>query len=146
MVALAWVEELGDGDEWWGGAGYGGPAADGAAADGAGEAQGRALRLVPRAGGRVSARQARTFLWRRTLVVGALALVAALAWGATARLVPAAGAAPSATHTYVARPGDTIWAIAVRFSTGGDPWPLVDRLEAQIGGGTLQPGQVLTVP
>jgi hypothetical protein len=138
MVALAWVEELDGGAEW-----RDGPGSGGAAADGAAEAAGRTLRLVPPAAGGA---RARTFFWRRTLVVVAFALVAALAWGATARLVPAAGAAPSATHVYVARPGDTIWAIAVRFSAGGDPWPLVDGLEAQIGGGTLQPGQVLTVP
>jgi len=47
---------------------------------------------------------------------------------------------------YVARPGDTIWAIAVRYSGGTDPRALEDALEAQIGGGLLQPGQVLTVP
>ena len=52
----------------------------------------------------------------------------------------------SCSHIYVARPGDTIWQIAVRFSGGGDPRPLADSLEAEIGGGALQPGQPLNVP
>jgi hypothetical protein len=47
---------------------------------------------------------------------------------------------------YVARPGDTIWGIAVRFAGNGDPRPLASSLESEIGGGTLQPGQVLAVP
>jgi hypothetical protein len=46
----------------------------------------------------------------------------------------------------VATPGDTVWSIAVRFAHGGDPRPLADRLEAEIGGGVLQPGQRLAVP
>jgi hypothetical protein len=49
-------------------------------------------------------------------------------------------------HAYVAVPGDTIWSIAVRFAHGGDPRPLVERLETEIDGGTLQPGQRLAVP
>jgi hypothetical protein len=47
---------------------------------------------------------------------------------------------------YVARPGDTIWSVAVRYDRGEDPRPLSDLLEAQIGGGVLQPGQRLMVP
>jgi hypothetical protein len=47
---------------------------------------------------------------------------------------------------YVARPGDTIWGIAVRFAGNGDPRPLASSLESEIGGGALQPGQVLAVP
>jgi hypothetical protein len=56
------------------------------------------------------------------------------------------GAAVWCSRTYVAAPGDTVWSIAVRFARGGDPRPLVDRLEAEIGGRMLQPGQRLTVP
>jgi hypothetical protein len=43
-------------------------------------------------------------------------------------------------------PGDTVWSIAVRFAHDGDPRPLADRLEAEMGGGVLQPGQRLAVP
>ena len=52
----------------------------------------------------------------------------------------------SCSQVYVVRPGDTIWQIAVRLSGGGDPRPLAETLEAEIGGGALQPGQVLNVP
>jgi hypothetical protein len=58
---------------------------------------------------------------------------------------PAAGA-PSCSQIYVARPGDTIWAVASKFGRGGDPRLLADQLEAEIGGGVLQPGQRLSVP
>ena len=67
-----------------------------------------------------------------------------------------AGAHPSASlvtsglsycdQVYVARPGDTLWGIALRYSGTGDPRPLADSLEAQISGRVLQPGQRLAVP
>jgi hypothetical protein len=67
--------------------------------------------------------------------------------GATGRQLNLTGdGAGACPQTYVARPGDTIWAIAVRFSGGGDPRPLAAELEAEIGGAALQPGQVLAVP
>jgi hypothetical protein len=47
---------------------------------------------------------------------------------------------------YVVRPGDTIWSVAVRYDQGGDPRPLMDQLEGEIGGGVLQPGEQLIVP
>lgn len=50
------------------------------------------------------------------------------------------------SQVYVARPGDTLWAIATKFAHGGDPRALADSLEAQIGGVTLQPGERLAVP
>jgi len=87
----------------------------------------------------------RTFLWRRLLAVCTLGAVVALAWGTAEQMFGAAGASRG-SQLYVARPGDTIWGIAERFSGGGDPWPLVNKLEAEIGDGTLQPGQVLAVP
>jgi len=57
-----------------------------------------------------------------------------------------AGPGTGCEHVYVARPGDTIWSVAVRYGGGGDPRPLVDQLEAEIGGGVLQPGQQLVLP
>jgi len=101
--------------------------------------------------------------WRRALVATALAIVSALGWGAASRLISSAvpahaatsscrpdgrclsGEPPSST-TYVVRPGDTIWAIAVRYSHGGDPRSLEYELEDQTGGASLQPGEVLHVP
>jgi LysM domain len=96
------------------------------------------------------------------IAVSALAAVTLGGWGVLDKLLSSAVpsrastvACPPATGTctsvpreivYVTKPGDTIWAIAVRFSDGGDPRPLEYRLEQQIGGGTLQPGQVLRLP
>jgi hypothetical protein len=107
----------------------------------------------------------RTFFWRRVIVVAVIAGLGAMAWLATGRLVSAAGAqapqsprcvagglpdegqtAGSCGQVYVAKPGDTIWAIAVAYSRGGDPRPLVANLESEIGGGALQPGEHLIVP
>jgi hypothetical protein len=99
--------------------------------------------------GATSSRRRRIFFWRRVVVVAVIAGLGAAAWAAGGWLVQVAGAQPSVApvrHVYVARPGDTVWGIAVRFSSGGDPRPLVDKLEAQIGGGVLQPGEQLTVP
>ncbi len=111
------------------------------------------------------------FAVRRAVVVLVIATLGALIWSAAQRLVavastgggtvafcttatPAVGAtlaagrggALSCPQAYVATAGDSVWSIAVRFAHGADPRPLADRLEAEIGGGTLQPGQRLTVP
>jgi len=103
------------------------------------------------------------------LVVLVIASLGALAWSVAQKLaaaastgavtavacrpatpVPLGGLGPdssaSCPKTYVAVAGDTVWSIALRFDHGGDPRPLVDRMEAEIGGGMLQPGQRLTVP
>lgn len=49
-------------------------------------------------------------------------------------------------YEYVARPGDTLWSIAAALRPGGDPRPMVARLEAEIGGGQLVPGDRLLFP
>lgn len=46
----------------------------------------------------------------------------------------------------VVRPGDTLWAIAVRISPDEDPRPLVDELMAARDGAPLEPGEVIVVP
>ncbi len=94
-------------------------------------------------------RRRRTFFWRRVLLASVIAVIGAAVGVAGGWLVQVAGAQPSQApvqHVYVARPGDTIWGIALRFSGGGDPRPLAYELEDQIGGGVLQPGDQLTVP
>lgn len=113
----------------------------------------------------------RTYFWRRVAVLLIIAALGAVAWSAGQRLVagasvetghgascpaslrpvPAAaqgtyGSTASCGSPYLARPGDTVWAVAVRYSGSGDPRPLEDLLEAEIGGGVLQPGDVLVVP
>jgi hypothetical protein len=164
MVALRWCEE----DE----ADQQREAA--ARLGGAGSQRGElgALRVVPQEvaypgsrPGPAVRRRPRTFFWRRAIAVSVLVGLGAMAWLATGRLVSAAGAqspqsqqclsggaplggqsAGSCGQVYVARPGDTIWSIAVAYSRGGDPRPLVAKLESQIGGGVLQPGERLVLP
>lgn len=94
-------------------------------------------------------RQRRVFFWRRMVVVAGIASLGAGVWVAGEWVMAVAATRPTAPvsqHFYVARPGDTIWGIAVRYSAGGDPRPLAARLESQIGGGVLQPGDRLAVP
>jgi nucleoid-associated protein YgaU len=55
---------------------------------------------------------------------------------------------PPAGHTvvYVARPGDTLWAIATRLDPAADPVQVVATLDAELHGAPLRPGAILTVP
>ncbi len=107
---------------------------------------------VPRRTSRPTAgatRRRRVFFWRRVIAVVAIAGIGVAVWVAGGRLMAVAGAEP--THAafepvYITKPGDTIWGIAVRFSGDSDPRPLAYKLEAQIGGGVLQPGDQLTIP
>jgi len=54
--------------------------------------------------------------------------------------LPAAAVKVSGGYLYVARPGDTLWAIASRLQPGGDPRPLVAELEQQLHGAQLVAG------
>jgi hypothetical protein len=49
-------------------------------------------------------------------------------------------------YLYTVQPGDTIWSVATRLSPSGDPRPIVDQLEAEVGGSALLPGTHLLVP
>ncbi len=92
---------------------------------------------------------------RRRVVLGMVAaglLVAlALPWsgtgGSLATPGPALAGETVAPHaTYVVRPGDTLWSIATRLDPSGDPRVVVARLEAQIGGDSVVPGEQLVLP
>jgi hypothetical protein len=98
--------------------------------------------------GRPARRTPRRFLWRRTVLVFAIAVSGAVIWDLGSRVVAIAGAEPSlaGSHVYLVRPGDTIWSIAVKSAHGGDPWRTVNKLETEIGGGVLQPGERLELP
>jgi len=57
------------------------------------------------------------------------------------------GSVPShGGYLYVIRPGDTLWAIASRVQPGGDPRPLVDRLQAELHGATPVAGDRIILP
>lgn len=76
---------------------------------------------------------------RIVIVVLALALLLSI--------VARAGQSAGPERRYVVKPGDTLWAIALR-QYGGDPreavWEIRDR--NSLAGATVQPGQVLVLP
>lgn len=51
-----------------------------------------------------------------------------------------------AVHTYVVRPGDTVWSIAHHFVPRGDERPLVDAIASELHGTGLVPGQAIAIP
>lgn len=84
-------------------------------------------------------------------VGGALAALVAFAglWfgaGALRATQNAPAGAGGREIVYVARPGDTLWAIATRLDPAGDPVEVVATLAAELHGAALRPGTVLTVP
>ncbi len=93
----------------------------------------------------------------RRLLPGVATLVAiAGVWygaGALTALRPTASVSnrpPGATlavgERYTVQPGDTLWSIALRINPTGDPRPVVDALEAEVGGADLQPGERIVLP
>ncbi|MCL4422393.1 MAG: LysM peptidoglycan-binding domain-containing protein [Actinobacteria bacterium] len=47
---------------------------------------------------------------------------------------------------YIVRPGDTLWSIATHVVHGGDPRPMVARLEREVDGNVIHPGQRIRIP
>ena len=92
----------------------------------------------------------------RRLLPGAatLAVLASVWFGAgalsslhrPALTVPAAAVKIHGGYLYVARPGDTLWAIASGLQPGGDPRPRVAELGQQLHGAQLVAGDRLTLP
>ena len=74
-------------------------------------------------------------------------VIVALALAFLLSIVARAGQSAGPERRYVVKPGDTLWAIALR-QYGGDPreavWELRDR--NGLAGTTVQPGQVLVLP
>ena len=59
---------------------------------------------------------------------------------------PPGAVAVQGGYRYIVQPGETLWSIASALEPGADPRPLVARLSAEIGGRTLDAGQVLLLP
>lgn len=66
--------------------------------------------------------------------------------GAAVTSFGSVGTAPVGARVYIVRPGDTLWGIATRLASDGDPRPLVQRLAAQVPGGILVVGERLVLP
>lgn len=124
-----------------------------------------------RPSGRGAVHDREKYFWRRLAVLLLVAGLGAVIWSGAQKL--AAGAAvkpgpavscprgevavPAAAQAlgevsgtcgapFIARPGDTVWSVAVRYAGAGDPRPLEDTLQAEVLGGVLQPGERLVVP
>jgi hypothetical protein len=85
------------------------------------------------------------------MVATGLLVALALPWsgtgGSLATPGPAlAGEAVTPHSSYVVQPGDTLWSIAVRLDPTGDPRPTVAKLEAEVGGDGVVPGEQLVLP
>jgi hypothetical protein len=52
----------------------------------------------------------------------------------------------AATHVHIVQPGESIWSIVRSSGVRGDPRPIVDRLESQVGHRPLQVGERLVLP
>jgi hypothetical protein len=63
------------------------------------------------------------------------------------RLQVLPGSAKAANgYLYQVQPGDTVWSIATRLDPAGDPRPIADQIETEIGGTNLQVGTQVLVP
>ena len=85
-----------------------------------------------------------------TVAVGLLVALA-LPWSGTGGSLATPGpalAGETVAHPapYVVQPGDTLWSIAVRLDPTGDPRPLVAKLESEVGGDNVVPGEQLVLP
>jgi LysM repeat protein len=77
----------------------------------------------------------------------AIVIVVALATGQAAQALGGSGGRPP-TRDYVVRPGDTLWAIAVRAGGDRDPRELTQAIAAlnDVESGHIVPGQLLQLP
>lgn len=98
-----------------------------------------------------------TYRRRRLLALAGLAVLALGCWlalqaavsgagGGPLTATGAAGSAPAAARTWVVRPGDTLWGIALAAGARGDIRPYVDRLAAETAGRPLVVGEHLALP
>jgi nucleoid-associated protein YgaU len=90
---------------------------------------------------------------RRAAVAAVVVVLGVLGWsseaaGGAAASRRAAAHAGATEATYVVRPGDTLWSIAVGVASDSDPRAVVDAIARANGmdGATLVPGQALMIP
>jgi len=83
------------------------------------------------------------------MMVGTLAVQGALGRTGSGPLT-VAGAGPAlhlaSDQVWVVQPGDTVWSIAQAVEPGADVRSLVDRIDAQLKGAPLYPGERILIP
>ena len=83
------------------------------------------------------------------MMVGTLAVQGALGRTGSGPLT-AAGAGPAlhlaSDQVWVVQPGDTVWSIAQALEPGADVRPLVDRIESELKGAPIYPGERILIP
>jgi nucleoid-associated protein YgaU len=93
---------------------------------------------------------ARTRVRRRRLVAFGVAIgVLGVLSGPVAHAVGMGGSSEARSpRTYVVRPGDTLWSIALRSAPSADPRLVVDAIASAnlVDPGALVPGQELVIP
>lgn len=52
----------------------------------------------------------------------------------------------TAGYSYTVRVGDSIWSISTRLDPTGDPRPIADKIQMEIGSSSLQPGMHILLP
>lgn len=77
---------------------------------------------------------------------GPLAATGAAASSPAPATSSAPAMSPAGAAVWVVRPGDTLWSIARSVQPHGDERGLVDRLDAELHGATLYPGEVVPLP
>ena len=94
-----------------------------------------------------------TYRRRRTIVGTALAVFVAVGAVTAHDVLAGSGGVPAsaaesqpARSVVVARPGDTLWAIADRFRGEVSITHYVDKLVSLNGGASIQAGQAVTLP
>jgi LysM repeat protein len=84
---------------------------------------------------------------RLAVLAVVIGLILGLAsFGRQADATPTQESIDAAAVLVVVQPGDTLWGIAEELMPEADPRPLVAALRDIAGAGSLQPGQLLTVP
>lgn len=80
-------------------------------------------------------------------LIGLLAASLTAGWYGIGAIPGGGGGSVSvASRTYVVQPGDTLWSIAERAGGSSDPRQVVLRMEAQLHGAAIQPGETVQVP
>jgi hypothetical protein len=49
-------------------------------------------------------------------------------------------------YVYTVHPGDSVWSIATELDPSGDPRPIVAKIDAELGGTSIVPGEHIILP